>query len=135
MKSETTTQANSQKQADVVDGDVAGELLKLIGLANSSDLPEQRVRDRFPIYCCMQLVPLDGAGKSLPDEQMSVVGKDLSTRGISFSHDTKLPSGRFIICLSLSETARVKVEAEITWTRQTPIGLYETGCRLIRKVD
>jgi hypothetical protein len=135
MKSETLKPASKSKQSEILNGDIADELLKLIGLANSPDVPDQRIRDRFPIYCCMQLVPLDSGGKRLPDQNMSVVGKDLSTQGISFSHDTELPSGRFVICLSLSDTARVKVEAEITWTRQTPIGLFESGCRLIRKVE
>ena len=135
MKPDALKKAGSQKQPDVVSLEVADELMKLVGLANSDGLPEQRIRDRFPIYCCMQLVPLDSAGRPLPNQQTSVVGKDLSTRGISFSHDSELTSSRFVISLNLSETARVNVEAEITWTRQTPIGLYESGCRLIRKID
>jgi hypothetical protein len=135
MKSDTSQKTNSQTQAEVVSVEVADELMKLVGLANSNDSVEQRIRDRFPIFCCMQMVPLDSAGRPLPDQQMSVVGKDLSTRGISFSHDSELPSRRLVLCLNLSETARFNVEAEITWTRQTPIGLFESGCRLIRKVE
>ena len=26
-------------------------------------------------------------------------------------------------------------EAEIVWTRPTPLGLFESGCRLLRTVD
>jgi hypothetical protein len=135
MKSDTLKKADRQKQADDVCLGVADELIKLVGLANSDGTLEQRNRDRFPIFCCMQMVPLDSAGRPLPDQQLTVVGKDLSTRGISFSHDSELPSRRLVLCLNLSETARFNVEAEITWTRQTPIGLFESGCRLIRKVD
>ena len=135
QKENREQKADRQTQADVVSVEVADELMKLVGLANSNGPLEQRIRDRFPIFCCMQLVPLDSAGRPLPDRQMSVVGKDLSTRGISFSHDSELPSRRIVLCLNLSEIARINVEAEITWTRQTPIGLFESGCRLIRKID
>jgi hypothetical protein len=27
------------------------------------------------------------------------------------------------------------VEAEILWSRRTPLGLFESGCRLIRTID
>jgi hypothetical protein len=135
QKVDRQQKADRPTQAEVVSVEVADELMKLVGLANSNEIPDQRIRDRFPIFCCMQLVPLDTAGKPLSDQHMSVVGKDLSTRGISFSHDSELPTRRVVLCLNVSETARINVEAEITWTRQTPIGLFESGCRLIRKID
>ena len=135
MKSETQKKSDRPKQTDAASTDVVEELMKLVGLANSNGAPEQRIRDRFPIFCCMQLTPLDAVGRPLFDEQMNVVGKDLSTQGVSFSHDSALPSRRLLLCIDVSETARVNVEAEITWTRQTLIGLFESGCRLIRKVE
>src|SRR4051812_24482746 len=120
MKPDTVQNADSkqkaarQAQADLASVEVADELMKLVGLANSDGVPDQRIRDRFPIYCCMELVPLDMAGRPLADQHMNVVGKDLSTRGISFSHDSELPTRRVVLCLNLSETARINVEAEIT---------------------
>jgi len=99
MKSETLKKSDRPKQADAASMEVADELMKLVGLANSNGAAEQRVRDRSSIYFCMQLTPLDSAGRPLPDQQISVVGKDLSTQGVSFSHDSALPSRRLVLCI------------------------------------
>ena len=40
-----------------------------------------------------------------------------------------------MISLTLPEVGQFIVESEITWSRRTLIGLYESGCRLLRKVD
>jgi len=114
---------------------VADELIKLISQANSDGSLEHRNCDRFPISCSMLLVPLNLAGRPRADKQMTVVGRDLSTRGISFSHDAAIMGSRFILCMNISTTSRMTVLAETTWSRPTTNGLYETGCRLIRKVE
>ena len=62
-------------------------------------------------------------------------GKDLSLTGIGFSHDYPLLFRRVIVSLNHPKVGRFAVEAEVVWTRPTPIGLYESGCRLIRTVD
>jgi PilZ domain len=93
---------------------------------------ERRSRDRFPIPYTFRLVPIDRDGIPLVDETTTVVGKDLSLSGIGFSHDHPLPHRRAVISLDHPKVGRFAVEAEIVWTRQTPIGLYESGCRLVR---
>ena len=40
-----------------------------------------------------------------------------------------------MISLDHPKVGRFAVEAEIVWTRPTPIGLYESGCRLLRTVS
>jgi hypothetical protein len=96
---------------------------------------ERRSRDRFPIPYTFRLTPIDLAGNLLLDETTTVVGKDLSLTGIGFSHDHALPFQRALISLNHPKVGRFAVEAEIVWTRPTPIGLFESGCRLVRTVD
>jgi hypothetical protein len=96
---------------------------------------ERRNRDRFQIPYTFRLTPIDCEGNVLPDDTTTVVGKDLSMRGIGFSHDHELWFDRAIISLSHRKVGNFVVEVEIIWTRSTPIGLYESGCRLIRTVD
>jgi hypothetical protein len=96
---------------------------------------ERRTRDRFPIPYTFRLTPIDHAGNILTDETSTVVGRDLSLSGIGFSHDTELKYTRAIISLNHPKIGRFAVEAEIVWTRPTLIGLYESGCRLLRTLD
>jgi hypothetical protein len=103
--------------------------------ATEATSDERRNRDRFPIPYTFRLTPLDDDGQLLTDETTTIVGKDLSLSGIGFSHDHPLPCRRAIISLDHPMVGRFAVEAEIVWTRPTPIGLYESGCRLVRTVD
>jgi hypothetical protein len=100
-----------------------------------SDDSDRRNRNRFPIPYTFRLSPLDGDGHPRLDDTTTIVGKDLSLTGIGFSHDQPLLCRRAIISLDHTKVGRFAVEAEVVWTRQTPIGLYESGCRLIRTVD
>ncbi|MEX0641512.1 MAG: PilZ domain-containing protein, partial [Pirellulales bacterium] len=104
----------------------------LIDEAHFEGDSERRNRDRFPIPYTFRLTPLDQDGNPLLDETTTVVGKDLSLTGIGFSHDHPIPNRRAVISLDHPKVGRFAVEAEIVWTRQTPIGLYESGCRLVR---
>jgi hypothetical protein len=107
-----------------------------LDVARGTDLgDERRSRDRFPIPYTFRLTPLDHDGNLLFDETTTVVGKDLSLTGIAFSHDHALPFARVIISLDHPNVGRFAVEAEFVWTRPTPIGLFESGCRLLRTVD
>jgi hypothetical protein len=114
--------------------ELEGQILELIGDSQPIDGDERRVRERYPICCKMLLTPVDSRAKELPGESSIIFGKDLSRSGICFSHELPLTHRRLIITLTQSEVGRFKVEAEVAWTKETPVGLYETGCRLIRKV-
>ncbi len=124
-----TVEAN---QRDSLSRQVQG----LIDEAHSTPtVDERRGRDRFPIPYTFRLIPLDPDGKLLTDETTVVVGKDISLSGVAFSHDHELRCRRAIISLDHPMVGRFAVEAEIVWTRPTPIGLYESGCRLVRTID
>src|SRR4051794_5217020 len=94
----------------------------------------RRIRDRVPIPYTFRLIPIDREGNLLVDESTTIVGRDLSLTGIGFSHDHAIPYKRAIISLDHPKVGRFAVEAEIVWTRPTPIGLFESGCRLLRTV-
>ena len=128
----TTT---NQSVSDLHDG-MSQQVQTLIDQAGTEAMvDERRSRDRFPIPYTFRLTPVDDDGQLLTDETTTIVGKDLSLSGIGFSHDHPLPCRRAIISLDHPMVGRFAVEAEIVWTRPTPIGLYESGCRLIRTVD
>ena len=91
-----------------------------------------RCRKCFPMSWKFQLTPMDQQGDLLHEASFCVFGKDLSMQGVSFSHDRPLPYSRVKISFVEPQIGRFAVEAEIIWTRLTPIGLYESGCRLIR---
>ena len=108
----------------------------LIDVTNSKpQSDDRRTRDRFPIPYTFRLTPIDDNGKLLSDFTTTVVGKDLSLTGIGFSHDHELTFRRALISLNHPKVGRFAVEAEIVWTRPTLIGLFESGCRLLRTVD
>jgi hypothetical protein len=111
-----------------------GQILEFVGDSSETTTDDRRLRHRYPISCKMHLVPLDGAGAPLTDETWIIFGKDLSRTGICFSHDFALPHRRLVISLTDPAVGQFIVEAEVAWTRHTPIGLYESGCRLIRKI-
>ena len=96
---------------------------------------ERRTRDRFPIPYTFRLTPIDTNGNLLVDDETTIVGKDLSLTGIGFSHDHEFRFRRAIISLNHPKIGQFAVEAEIVWTRPTPIGLFESGCRLIRTIE
>jgi hypothetical protein len=93
-----------------------------------------RCRRRFPMSWKLQLTPMDQQGDLIHEASVCVFGKDLSMQGVSFSHDKPLSHSRVRISFIEPQIGRFAVEAEIIWTRLTPIGLYESGCRLIRTV-
>jgi hypothetical protein len=117
------------------DEKLAQQVMGLIDEARVTDDSDRRSRDRFPIPYTFRLTPVDREGNLATDETTTVVGKDLSLTGIGFSHDHPLLCRRVIISLDHPKVGRFAVEAEVVWTRPTPIGLYESGCRLIRTVD
>lgn len=125
---------NSAAGKTNVTGDVLdGQILELICDPQPISPDERRARERYPICCKLQLTPLK-RDTLLIDDTSIIVGKDLSMSGICFSHENPLAHRRMIISLSHHEVGQFIVEAEVAWTRLTAVGLYETGCRLIRKI-
>jgi hypothetical protein len=96
---------------------------------------ERRQRARFPIAGSLRFIPLDDHGNRLEGRTYTITGKDLSVRGMSFLHEFPMPYCRAVIMYTEADVGTLSVEVQITWTRQTPIGLFETGCLFLRKCE
>jgi hypothetical protein len=112
-----------------------GQILEFVGDSQDIADDDRRIRHRYPISCKMHLTPIDVTGMPLMDETTIIFGKDLSRTGICFSHDFPLPHRRLVVSLTDPAVGQFIVEAEVAWTRRTLIGLYESGCRLTRKIS
>lgn len=131
-------QVQPPDSAETVAGEGAtlfGQILEFVGDSNETSADERRLRQRYPIACKMHLTLIDAAGEPITDRTSIIFGKDLSRTGICFSHDFQLPHRRLLISLVDPQIGQFIVEAEVAWTRPTLIGLYESGCRLIRKLS
>jgi hypothetical protein len=135
MNSEAHDRALPAAEPTVRADSFTAQVQGLIDEAQSGLEDNRRIRDRVPIPYTFRLIPLDRDGSLLPDEATTIVGRDLSLTGIGFSHDHAIPYKRAIISLDHPKVGRFAVEAEIVWTRPTPIGLFESGCRLLRTVS
>src|SRR5206468_3875762 len=113
---------------------LACQIQALIGAIAPLSADERRRRDRYPICFKLQLMPIDEDGRLLHEEITDVVGKDLSTMGIGFSHQTPLHRHRVILALNHSEVGQLAVETKICWARLSPVGLYESGGQFISTV-
>ncbi|MFO0791314.1 MAG: PilZ domain-containing protein [Pirellulales bacterium] len=115
--------------------DTFNQLLDLLAAAEQETGDDRRRHDRFPICCRMRVTPSTPDGRSTSDDIGVVAGRDLSSTGISFSHDIELTCTHLVLELSIENLAYFRLLAEVLWSHQSPLGLYETGCRLLRKLD
>jgi hypothetical protein len=102
--------------------------------SRSTRTENRRRRERFPINCKILLTPLNQKGQLLKDETVTTLGKDLSQNSICFTHDFALSHRRFLLSFYAFGYGEFFVEAQVARTRMTAIGLYETGCRMVRKI-
>jgi hypothetical protein len=98
-------------------------------------VPQERRRDgRIAAPVLFVMTPLDADLNPIDSQAVTVVGKNISRRGISFFHDTPLPQRRAIIELAHAEAGTFAAEIDIRWCRFTEQGWYESGGRLIRSL-
>ena len=96
---------------------------------------ERRRHDRVAVPFLLRLTPLDPEGEPLNDEAVTVVGKDISQRGLSFFHEHSLPYRRAMIELEHPEVGPLCMEVDICWCRFSKLGWYESGGNLTRVID
>jgi hypothetical protein len=96
---------------------------------------ERRAHERRSLPVLLTLVPLDAERRPLPDAAVTVVGRDVSRRGLSFFHERPLACRRAIVLLAHPEVAQFAAEIDVTWCRFTKPGWYESGGRLLRVVE
>jgi hypothetical protein len=95
---------------------------------------ERRQFGRIPLPLVLQVTPLDQTGQPLENLAASMIGKDISPRGISFFHEQPLPHRRAIITFEHPDVGQFCLEVDVNWCRFTSPGWYQSGGRLIRSV-
>lgn len=91
---------------------------------------ERRESRRFSYPFLLQITPVDENETPL-DEPITVVGKDLSDRGLGFFHQQPLPYRRVMAVLEDMRGQRIEVLMDITWCRFTRHGWYDSGARFL----
>ena len=93
---------------------------------------ERRRYARIPLPLLLRVTPLDQTGQRLENLAMTVVGKDISPRGLSFFHDRPMPHRRVLVTFDHPELGRFTMEVDIGWCQFTGSGWYVSGGRLLR---
>jgi hypothetical protein len=99
------------------------------------EVPVERRRDvRYPIPVLFSLTPLDSDRQPVEHETVTVVGKNISRRGMSFYHERPLPHRRALITLADPHLGKFAAEIDVSWCRFRRPGWYESGGRLVRAI-
>ena len=89
----------------------------------------------MPVPLLFRLTPLNSAREPVYEDAITIFGRDLSRRGLSFFHEHPLTYRRAIVALEHPEFGRFAAEIDINWCRFTRPGWYESGGRLVRPVN
>lgn len=93
-----------------------------------------RRHERVALPILLQLTPLDASGEPCDEDAITIVGKDISQRGIAFFHDHPLPYRRAIVAVDHPQFGTFAAEVDIRWCRFARPGWYESGGRLVRAI-
>jgi hypothetical protein len=110
---------------------LAQQVQALVALLHPTVTLERRRDDRIDLPMLFRIQPLDDQRQPIQDSAMTVVGKNISRRGISFYHDRPLPYRRALISAVHPEFDGFHAEIDVSWCRFTKPGWYESGGRLI----
>jgi hypothetical protein len=114
-------------------GNVVRQAVSHAGFAGRA--AERRRESRFPYPRLIRLSPVAADGVTPLAENVVVVGKHLSPRGIDFFHREPLPHRRMVAWLETKSGQTHPVLVELLWCRFTKEGWYDNGGRLLRVVD
>ncbi len=92
---------------------------------------EKRQTKRFPYPFLVELTPVGDDDTTPVGAPMTVVGKDLSERGIGFFHQQPLPYRRVQATVEDMTGQRIEVLVDLAWCRFKKQGWYESGGRFL----
>jgi hypothetical protein len=110
---------------------LARKVQALLARLHPSVTFERRRDERLAAPVLFQLMPLDDNRRPIEGAGMTVVGKNISRRGLSFYHDRPLPYRRAVISAQQPESSDFAAEIDVSWCRFTKPGWYESGGRLV----
>ena len=114
---------------------LARQVQELVGRLRPEVTVERRHEERVAIPLLFRLTPLNNRHEPVPEDAITVVGKDISSRGLSFFHEQPLTYRRAIVTLEHPEIGPFAAEVDVNWCRFTRPGWYESGGRLVRSVN
>lgn len=110
---------------------VAQQVESLINRLHPTVTFERRSTERLAIPVLFRLVPLNERGEPNERAAITVVGKNISSRGLSFYHEHPIPYRRALVSAQVADGERFAAEIDISWCRFTKPGWYESGGRLV----
>jgi hypothetical protein len=110
---------------------LARQVRALVARLHPTVTLERRRDDRVDLPMLFRIRPLDDHHQPIEDAAITVVGKNISRRGMSFYHDRPLPYRRALISAEHPEFDGFFAEIDVSWCRFTKPGWYESGGRLI----
>jgi len=114
---------------------VNGQVRSLLaGLNRKRPSSERRREQRFPYPYLLQLTPVAADSHDVLEDSITVVGKNLSVRGIWFYHQQPLPYRRVILKLEDAAGHQTSLLVELFCCRFTRHGWYESGGRFLEMI-
>ncbi|MEM1303449.1 MAG: hypothetical protein AAGG46_01045 [Planctomycetota bacterium] len=92
---------------------------------------DRRTSSRQAIPLLIRLTPLDGRDGPPSGPAVTVVGKDLSARGVGIYHERRLPHRYCEMQIEGDPFGALVLRVELTWCRFTRLGWYESGGRVL----
>ncbi len=99
-----------------------------------SDALERRHRPRIPFLKSIALFEVDEESELPIGNPYLVNGKDISMKGVGFSHTSPLPFTKVAIGFELPDGCSQFVLVRLSWCRFTRRGTYESGGMFLRRV-
>lgn len=126
---------DSLANAKVDERALARQVQELVARLRPEVTVERRHEERVAIPLLFRLTPLNSRHEPVHEDAITVVGKDISSRGLSFFHEQALTYRRAIVTLEHPEIGPFAAEVDVNWCRFTRPGWYESGGRLVRSVN
>src|SRR5262245_56900227 len=114
---------------------LARQVKELVARMRPEVTVERRHEERVAIPLLFRLIPLNGRLEPVHEDSITVVGKDISCRGMSFFHEQPLTYRRAIVTLEHPDLGRFAAEIDVNWCRFPRPGWYESGGRLVRPLN
>jgi hypothetical protein len=110
---------------------LAQQIQKLVSHLHPTVTLERRRNQRWELPLLLRVTPLDEEGRPLENDAITVVGKNISRRGLSFYHIAPLSYRRALVCADDTEFIDFVAEIDLNWCRFSKPNWYESGGRLI----
>jgi hypothetical protein len=110
---------------------ITKQIEALLARLNPPVTVERRSDERVAVPVLFQLTPLDENGQPVELAALTVVGKNISRRGLSFYHNEPLLYRRAIVTVDHAGFDGFSAEIDISWCRFAKPGWYESGGRLL----